>query len=69
MNSTVTPVVPVLLHDGATNRCGTFTHEDDRPPVIVVGSLASIDHVHALANRHGLDACTLLAFARQGAPS
>ncbi|KQP20569.1 hypothetical protein [Pseudorhodoferax sp. Leaf267] len=60
------PMVPLLQHAGCTDQCGTFLPEDDGPPVLVVGSLASPERMAALARRHGLEVDTLLASATTG---
>lgn len=56
--------VPVLQHDGESDRCGTFTPEDDTPPVLLIGRKASPEAIHRAATRYGLDALALLHFAR-----
>lgn len=63
---TAAPTVPVLQHAGRSDQCGTFTPADDGPPVLIVGTLASPEKISSLAQRHGLEAQMLLAFAREG---
>lgn len=59
------PVVATLHHDGDTDRCGTWTgEEDDAPPVLVIGRRATNEKIHSLAIRHGMDALALRNFAR-----
>ena len=48
---TCTPVAPVLQHAGCSDQCGTFPPEDDAPPVLVVGAMASHDRVVPLLLR------------------
>jgi hypothetical protein len=61
-----TPVVPLLQHAGCSDQCGTFTPEDDGPPVVIVGALASDESIRSVARRHGLDFLVVQAFARKG---
>ena len=60
------PVVPLLQHAGRSDQCGTFTPEEDGPPVVIVGTLASDESISNVARRHGLDFHLVQAFARKG---
>lgn len=52
--------VPVLVHDGDSERCGTFTPEDDSAPTLVVGRNAATEAIQRAAARHGVDPLALL---------
>lgn len=60
------PAVPVLQHAGHSDQCGTFTPENDGPPVVMVGALASEEALSSVSRRHGLDFQLVRAFAREG---
>lgn len=63
--SPVAPVVPALQHDGVTDRCGTWTgEEEDAVPLLIIGRNAPDDKIQRLASRHGMDALALRNFAR-----
>ena len=57
----------ILRHAGQSETCGTFTPEDQGAPVMLVGSLAGIDRLTKLAQRHGIEPRTLIDYARKGA--
>lgn len=65
VQSPQSPAVPVLRHAGDAETCGTFTPEDDSPPVLMIGSRASDERIAKLAARHGIDPRVLVMFARQ----
>ena len=57
---------PVLQHDGCTDRCGTFTPEDEGPATLLIGARASAEQIARAAARHDIDPVALLQFARGG---
>lgn len=65
-NSNLKAPAPILRHAGCTDHCGTFTPEDDSPPVLLIGSRASDERLERLAAKHGFDSRTLVYFARNG---